>query len=323
VRLVRYVGYRLVTALPVIFGIIVLNFLLIHLAPGDAASVLAGESGAATPEYMDELRHKFGLDQSLTMQFLSYASNMAHFSLGYSYRNDADVSCLIVERLGPTCLLMLTAFGTALALGITLGLVAATARNSWRDSIISLISLVAYATPGFWLGLMMIVIFSIRLGWLPTSGFDTVGAGHKGWAEVWDIGRHLVMPAVSLALFYLALYTRLMRASILEQTGVDYVTTARAKGQTERRIMTGHVLRNALLPIVTLAGVQAGNLIGGSIVVETVFGWPGIGTLAFNALQSRDLNLVLAIFFISACLVVTINLIVDVLYFMLDPRMEI
>jgi peptide/nickel transport system permease protein len=323
VRLARYVGYRLVTALPVILGIIVLNFLLIHLAPGDAASVLAGESGAATPEYMDELRHKFGLDQSLTMQLLSYASNMAHFSLGYSYRNDADVSGLIFERLGPTCLLMLTAFGTALVLGIILGLVAATARNSWRDSIISLISLVAYATPGFWLGLMMIVIFSIRLGWLPTSGFDTVGAGHEGWAEARDIGRHLVMPAVSLALFYLALYARLMRASVLEQTGMDYVTTARAKGQTERRIMTGHVLRNALLPILTLAGVQAGNLIGGSIVVETVFGWPGIGTLAFNALQSRDLNLLLAIFFISACLVVVINIVVDVLYFMLDPRMEV
>jgi peptide/nickel transport system permease protein len=311
VRFARYIGYRLATALPVIFGIIVLNFLLIHLAPGDAASVLAGESGAATSEYMDELRHKFGLDQSLGMQFLNYVSNMAHFSLGYSYRNDADVSGLILERLGPTCLLMLTAFGAALALGIALGLVAATGRNSWRDGVISLVSLVAYATPGFWLGLMMIVIFSIRLGWLPTSGFDTVGAGHEGWAEVWDIGRHLVMPAVSLALFYLALYARLMRASVLEQTGMDYVTTARAKGQTERRIMTGHVLRNALLPIVTLAGV-----------VETVFGWPGIGTLAFNALQSRDLNLLLAIFFISACLVVIINLVVDVLYFMLDPRME-
>ena len=322
-RFVRYVAYRLLTAVPVIFGIIVVNFLLIHLAPGDAASVLAGESGAATPEYIDELRHKFGLDQSLGMQFVDYVSNMAHFSLGYSYRNDADVGGLILERLGPTCLLMLTAFGTALALGITLGLVAATARNSWRDSIISLISLIAYATPGFWLGLMMIVIFSIHLGWLPTSGFDTVGANHEGMAKAWDIGRHLVMPAVSLALFYLALYARLMRASVLEQTGMDYVTTARAKGQTERRIMTGHVLRNALLPVVTLAGVQAGNLIGGSIVVETVFGWPGVGTLAFNALQSRDLNLLLAIFFISACLVVIINLVVDVLYFTLDPRMEV
>src|SRR3981189_908557 len=164
-------------SLPGIFGILVLNFLLSDLAPGDAASGLAGESGAATPEYMDALRHKFGLDQSLGMQFVTYVSNMAHFNLGYSYRNDADVSSLILERLGPTSLLMLTAFGTAVALGIVLGLVAATGRNSWRDNIISLISLVAYATPGFWLGLMMIVIFSIGLGWLPTSGFGPFVAG--------------------------------------------------------------------------------------------------------------------------------------------------
>ncbi len=322
-RFARYIGYRLLIAVPVVLGIIVLNFFLIHLAPGDAASVLAGESGAATPEYMDELRHKFGLDQPLSAQFLVYILNMLRFNLGYSFRNDSDVLSLILDRLGPTGLLMLTAFGAALVLGTALGLVAATGRNSWRDSLISLVSLVAYATPGFWLGLMMIVVFAIRLGWLPTSGFDTVGADNEGWAEAGDVGRHLILPAVSLALFYLALYARVMRASVLEQVGQDYVTTARAKGQSARRVMTGHVLRNALLPIVTLAGVQAGNLIGGSIVVETVFGWPGIGTLAFNALQSRDLNLLLGIFFVSACLVVVINLVVDVIYVTLDPRMEI
>jgi peptide/nickel transport system permease protein len=189
--------------------------------------------------------------------------------------------------------------------------------------VISLVSLVAYATPGFWLGLMMIVVFAIHLGWLPTSGFDTVGAFNEGWDEVVDVAHHLVMPAVALSLFYLALYARVMRASVLEQVGIDYVTTARAKGQTERRIMTGHVLGNAILPVVTMAGVQAGNLIGGSIVVETVFGWPGLGTLAFDALQSRDLNLLLGIFFISACLVVVINLVVDLIYVALDPRMAI
>jgi peptide/nickel transport system permease protein len=209
----------------------------------------------------------------------------------------------------------------ALLLGTILGLIAATGRNSWRDGVISLISLIAYATPGFWLGLMMIVVFAIRLEWLPTSGFDTVGADYEG--SVVDVARHLTMPAITLGLFYLALYARVMRASVLEQTDMDYVTTARAKGQTERRVMTGHVLRNALLPVVTMAGVQAGNLIGGSIVVETVFGWPGIGTLAFNALQSRDLNLLLGIFFVSACLVVVINLVVDLIYVSLDPRIEI
>jgi peptide/nickel transport system permease protein len=322
-RLARYLGYRLLLALPVLAGIIVLNFFLIHLAPGDAASVLAGESGAATPEYMDILRHKFGLDQPLSTQFFVYLLNMARFDLGYSFRNDSPVAALILDRLGPTLLLMLTAFGTALLVGTMLGLLAATGRNSWRDGVISFISLIAYATPAFWLGLMMIVVFAIRLAWLPTSGFDTVGADLEGWDSVLDVARHLAMPAITLALFYLALYTRVMRASVLEQTGMDYVTTARAKGQTERRVMTGHVLRNALLPVVTMAGVQAGNLIGGSVVVETVFGWPGIGTLAFNALQSRDLNLLLGIFFVSACLVVVINLAVDLVYVSLDPRIEI
>ena len=322
-RLVRFLGHRFLLAIPVILGIVVLNFFLIHLAPGDAASVLAGESGAASPEYMEQLRRKFGLDQPMATQFGVYLLNMLHLDLGYSFRNDSPVASLILDRLWPTSLLMLTAFGTALVIGTLLGLVAATGRNSWRDAVISLVSLVAYATPGFWLGLMMIVIFAIRLGWLPTSGFDTVGADNEGWDEVWDVGRHLVMPAVALSLFYLAVYARVMRASVLEQVGMDYVTTARAKGQTEARVMTGHVLRNALLPVVTMAGVQAGNLVGGSIVVETVFGWPGVGTLAFNALQSRDLNLLLGIFFVSACLVVVINLAVDLVYVCLDPRMEL
>ena len=322
-RLARFLGYRLLLAIPVVLGIVVLNFFLIHLAPGDAASVLAGESGAASPEYMEQLRHKFGLDQPLATQFGVYLLNMLHLDLGYSFRNDSPVGSLIVDRLWPTGLLMLTAFAAALMIGTLLGLVAATGRNSWRDAVISLVSLVAYATPGFWLGLMMIVVFAIHLGWLPTSGYDTVGADNEGWDEVWDVGRHLVMPAVALALFYLAVYARVMRASVLEQVGMDYVTTARAKGQTEARVMTGHVLRNALLPVVTMAGVQAGNLIGGSIVVETVFGWPGVGTLAFNALQSRDLNLLLGIFFVSACLVVVINLAVDLVYVCLDPRLEL
>ncbi len=322
-RLLKYIAWRLLLAIPVVLGIVVLNFFLIHLAPGDAASVLAGESGAGTPEYMEVLRHKFGLDQPLSTQFFTYLLQMAQLDLGYSFRNDSSVAALIIERLWPTGLLMLTAFSVALLVGTVLGLVAATGRNGFRDAVISLVSLVAYATPGFWLGLMMIVVFSIRLNWLPTSGFDTVGAYNEGWDEVWDVARHLVMPAVALALFYLALYARVMRASVLEQAGADYVTTARAKGQTERRVMTGHVLRNALLPVVTMAGVQAGNLIGGSIVVETVFGWPGIGTLAFNALQSRDLNLLLGIFFVSACLVVLVNLVVDLVYVSLDPRMEV
>lgn len=319
----RRFAYLLLLAIPVVFGILVLNFFLIHLAPGDPASVLAGEGGAATPEYMAALRVKFGLDRSLMEQFLTYIGNALHLDLGYSFRNDAPVSQLIFDRLGPTLLLMGTAFVAALTGGITLGLLAASARNKLRDAVISFLSLLCYATPGFWLGLMLIVVFAINLGWLPTSGLEDIGAFNEGWDRVWDIGRHLILPAATLAVFYLALYSRLMRASMLEQTGMDYVVTARAKGLSERGIVYGHIMRNAMLPVVTMAGLQAGNLIGGSVVVETVFGWPGIGTLAFNALQSRDLNLLLGIFFVSACLVVVINLLTDLMYITLDPRIQI
>jgi peptide/nickel transport system permease protein len=313
----------LLLSVPTVLGIVVLNFFLIHLAPGDAASVIAGESGAATPEYMELLREKFGLDRPLGQQFLDYLNNVVHLNLGYSFRNDSDVLHLILGRLGPTFLLMSSAFVLAVLIGCFLGLIAAMNRNTWRDSAVSMVALIAYAAPGFWLGLMMIVIFAIRLGWLPTSGYETVGADYAGWQAAWDVVRHLVMPMIALALFYLALYARVMRASVLEQVGQDYVNTARAKGQTEARILVGHILRNSLLPVVTMAGVQAGNLIGGSIVVETVFGWPGIGTLAFNAVQSRDLNLLLGIFLVSACAVVVINLLVDLALVTLDPRMGV
>jgi peptide/nickel transport system permease protein len=172
-------------------------------------------------------------------------------------------------------------------------------------------------------GLMLVLVFSIWLDWLPTSGMENVVAFHEGWDRVVDIARHLVLPTVTLSLFYLALYARLMRASMLEQRGLDYVTTARAKGQSDRKITTRHVFRNALLPVVTMAGVQTGGLLGGSVVVEAIFAWPGLGQLAFQSLFARDYNLLLGIFFMSAVLVVIVNLIVDVIYVFLDPRIRI
>jgi peptide/nickel transport system permease protein len=322
-RRLIYAGGRLALAVPVLFCIALLNFFLIHLAPGDPASVMAGEGGSATPEYLAMLHHKFGLDQSLPMQLWHYVVNVVTLDLGYSFRNDEPVLNLILDRLGPTLLLMGTAFVISVSVGMLLGLFAGTGRNTWRDGASSVLALLASATPSFWLGLMLIVLLSIKLGWLPTSGFETIGTFYEGRAYALDVGRHLIMPALSLALFYLALYTRVMRASVIEQVNMDYVVTARAKGQTERGIIFGHILRNALLPLVTMAGVQAGNLIGGSVIVESVFGWPGIGTLAFAALQGRDLNLLLGIFLVSACVVVVINLMVDLAYVALDPRMEV
>lgn len=317
-----YVLRRLVQAVPVVFAILVLNFLLLHLAPGDAAQVLAGEAGAATPEYMAQLRQRFGLDHPLSVQLVLYVKQMVALDLGFSFRHGMPVLDLVLARLGPTLLLMLTTFGVSVSVGVALGLLAASRAGSWRDTLISVLALVAYATPLFWVGLMLIVIFSVKLDWLPTSGMETVGAFHEGWARVLDVARHLVLPALSLSLFYLALYVRLMRAAVLEQAGMDYVTTARAKGLNEARITLTHVLRNAVLPVVTVAGVQVGGLLGGSVVVESVFAWPGLGLLAFQSLFARDFNLLLGIFFLSACLVVALNLAVDVVHTLLDPRIH-
>lgn len=319
----RYVSVRLLRAIPTILVIVVLNFLLLHLAPGDAADVLAGEAGTATPEYMTQLRHRFGLDQPLSVQMMLYVKNVLTLDLGYSFRHGQPVSRLIAARLGPTLLLMGTTLLFAVGVGILLGLLAARRLNSWRDNLISVFALVSYATPLFWAGLMFIVVFSIKLGWLPTSGMEDVAAFNEGWARVLDIARHLALPALTLSLFYLAFYTRLMRAAMLEQAGMDYVTTARAKGLTETQISFRHMLRNAVLPIVTMAGIQVGSLLGGSVVVETVFGWPGLGSLAFESLFARDLNLLLGIFFMSACVVVAVNMMVDLVYSLLDPRIEI
>ncbi|MBM3950642.1 MAG: ABC transporter permease [Rhodospirillales bacterium] len=319
----RYIARRLGQAVPIVLGIVVTNFFLLQLAPGDAADVLAGEAGSATPEYMAMLRQRFGLDQPLFTQLFYYVKNVLLLDLGFSFRHNMPVLHLILERLGPTLLLMGATLVLSVASGVLLGLLAATRVGSWRDTMISILAIVSYATPLFWVGLMLIVAFSLKLDWLPATGMESVGMFYSGWERVVDVSRHLVLPAITLSLFYMALYARLMRAAMIEQSRMDYVTTARAKGLSERRVTFRHVLRNALLPVFTMAGVQTGNLLGGSVIVESVFGWPGLGLLAFQSLFARDFNLLLGIFFLSACLVVIVNLLVDLLYTFVDPRIEV
>ena len=319
----QYIRRRLLLAVPVIFFIVVLNFLLIQLAPGDAADVLAGEAGSATPEYMQQLRQKFGLDQPIYIQLWNYVKNVITLDLGFSFRHNKSVSDLILSRLGPTLLLMFTVLVLSVSIGILLGSIAARYLNKWQDNLISTAVVLTYATPVFWAGLMLIVIFSVKLGWFPTSGMEKIAAFNTGFIRIVDIAHHMVLPVITLTLFYLALYARLMRASVIEQYTMDYVTTARAKGLQENRIMWKHILKNACLPVLTMAGIQAGALLGGAVVVETVFSWPGLGLLAYDSLFARDLNLLLGIFFISACLVVIVNLIVDIFYSSLDPRIEL
>lgn len=316
----RFILSRLLQVVPVVLAIAALNFLLLRLAPGDAADILAGQMGHASPELVARMRKEFGLDRPLYEQFAIYIARLLTLDLGTSQIQSLPVMTLIAERLPATLILMVSSILLAILLGIVLGVSAARRHGRWQDNVLTVLALVAYATPAFWLGLMLIVAFSVKLDLLPSGGYSTIAQARTGLGHVLDVTRHLVLPAVTLGLFYVAIYTRLMRTSMLEVLSLDYITTARAKGLSERRIAWTHALRNALLPVVTLAGVQVGHLLGGSILVETVFAWPGLGRLVFDALLQRDLNLLLGILFTSSIVVVLVNLLVDLIYGFLDPR---
>ncbi|AMD00699.1 MULTISPECIES: ABC transporter permease [Halomonas] len=318
----RLILMRLLKAVVVLFMIIIFNFFLIQMAPGDPAAILAGEAGATDQEFLRQLRERFGLDQPLYVQLWRYVSGIAMLDFGYSYRQQMPVLDLILARLPATLLLTGTAFVLSLALGIVAGSMAAARVKKPSGSIIMALALIFYATPLFWVALMSVVLFSVYLGWLPAYGMYTVGAGLDGFALVLDVAKHLVLPATTLALFFMAIYTRMTRASMLEASQQDYVKTARAKGLSPRVIQRRHILRNALLPIITLAGLQAGQMVGGAILTETVFAWPGIGRLMYEALMQRDYNLLLGIFFFSAALVIVFNIITDLVYRLADPRIK-
>jgi peptide/nickel transport system permease protein len=321
-RFARFLLARSVKMVAIVFAIIVVNFFLIHAAPGDPASVMAGQSGAADPQFVEQLRHEYGLDKPLTTQLWIYISAVARGDLGISHQQQRTVLSLISERLPATLLLTGVAFVFALVTGIALGSAASRRAGSWADSLITVVALGFYATPIFWVGLMLVLVFSVWLGWLPSFGMETVGANLHGFAAVADTAQYLVLPGLTLGLFYMAVYARLTRSAMLDVAGQDFIKTARAKGVPEGRILRRHILRNALLPVVTLAGIQAGQLIGGSVLVETVFAWPGIGRLAFDALLARDYQVLLGVFLTTSILVVVFNLITDLVYLAIDPRMQ-
>jgi peptide/nickel transport system permease protein len=321
----RFAGFlvqRVIKMVVMVFAIIVANFLLVHAAPGDPASVIAGEAGAADPQFLAQLRAQFGLDQPLSTQLWLYVSHVAQGDLGVSYRQQRPVLGLILERLSATLLLTGTAFVLAIAGGVTLGALAARRVGRTSDSLITVLALGLYATPIFWVGLMLVLVFSVWLDWLPSFGMNTVGADLTGAAAMLDTARYLLLPALTLGLFYMAVYARLTRAAMLEVASQDFVRTARAKGVPEGGVQRRHVLRNALLPVITVAGIQAGQLVGGSILVETVFAWPGIGRLAFDALLARDYQILLGVFLATSVLVLVFNLVTDLLYAWIDPRVE-
>lgn len=318
-----YIAKRLFYAALTVLGIAVINFLLLQLAPGDAAEALAGEAGTADPVYMENLRRQFGLDRPMIEQLGTFIWRIMTLDLGYSFRFNRPIIDLIWERLPATLLLMAVSILLALLGAIVLGVIAARHANRWPDRLISVGALLFYATPPFWIGLMLIVVFSVKLGWAPTGGMYNIIADNHGFAHVLDVARHLALPAATQAFFYLAIYTRLVRAGMLEVLSLDYIRVARAKGISERRIAYSHGLRNAVLPLLTVVGANVGTFLGGAVLTETVFSWPGIGRLMFDAMFQRDLNLLLSILVLSSVFVVLTNLVVDLLYTLINPTVEL
>lgn len=303
-------------------GIVILCFLLLQLMPGDVADVLAGQAGSASTETMALVRGQLGLDQPMLTQLAAYLTNLAHFSLGYSARFGMPVSHLILGALPATLLLVASSLTMALVSGILAGWVMAAFAGRWPDRILQIVVLALYSTPGFWVGLMAIVLFSVKLGWLPSNGNMTVGASFTGLQLVADRAAHLVMPSLALSSFFVAVYARLTRAAMIEVQNQDFMRTAAAKGLHPVHIQLRHVLRNALIPVTTVAGMNIGNLLGGAVVVETVYGWPGMGRLALDAVTGRDFTVLLGILLLSSLLVIVLNVAVDLLHAWLDPRIE-
>lgn len=316
-----YILTRLFHAVPLLLCVIVFNFTLIHMAPGDPIQSLIGEFPA--PEaYVEEMKKAFGLDKPLYVQLWRYMRNILTGDLGFSFYYRQPVLTVILERVPATMQLMAPAILFSALVGVLLGIFSARKPYSFSDNSISSFALLGYCVPVFWLGQMLMLVFSIKLGWLPSQGIRTLGAELQGFAAFGDRLSHLLLPLLALSIRHMAINARIMRSSMLEVSYEDYITLARSKGLAEKKIVAGHMLPNALLPVVTIIGLDVGFLFTGSVLVETVFGWPGIGRLMYESILKRDYPVLMGTFMITTVLVVVTNLIVDIVYLWLDPRVK-
>ena len=313
---------RLASTFGLLLAVIVLNFLLLKMAPGDPVSVIVGEMGGASDELVAQLRAQYGLDKPVPLQLLIYVGKILVGDFGYSFYYKEPVLQLILQRLPATLLLVLSALFIAVIAGTMMGVFSARRPKGLLSHFVTVFSLVGYAAPVFWTGLMLIILFASFWPIFPVSGMMDVASGGGFFWRTVDVLHHLALPSMTLALIYIATYSRLSRASMLDVLGTDYIRTARAKGLSERRVIFGHALRNALIPIVTMVGLQFGQLFAGAVLIETVFSWPGLGRLAFESILRRDYNTLLAILFFSALMVVIANALTDIAYGMVDPRIS-
>ncbi len=319
---VRFIMLRLfVVALTILF-VISLLFFLLQAAPGDAIAYRYGSGSSFTAEQLEEFRAQLGLDKPILVQYGIYVGDLAQGDLGHSSRFNTSVIDVILDALPETFILMIPALIIGIVVGTLIGIYSARKPNSTRDNGLRLISLVGYSTPEFWVSIMLIFLLSVRLEIFPVGGFVDPRLDSGTLSYYWSVAHHSVLPIFALSLISIATYARFSRTSILEQSTENYVLTARAKGLGEGKTFSQHILKNSLLPMITLVGISLTYLFGGAVLVETVFAWPGIGRLMFDALLARDYPLVQGIFLISAVLVIVVNLFVDVFYGLVDPRVR-
>jgi len=318
----QYAARRLAHAIPLVLGVVVVNFTLIHLAPGDPILALIGEF-QASPEYIQSVRQQFGLDRPLPQQLALYLWNLLRGDLGYSFVLKQPVLEIILDRVPATSLLMGVALLYATLCGALFGVLSSRRQYSRTDNFFTLISLVGYSMPVFWLGQILLLLLSLAYPVFPAQGMESLRESYTGLARVLDVLYHLVLPAFTLGLGYLAVDVRFTRASMLEVMSQEYIRTARAKGLSERVVFYKHALRNALIPLVTITGLNFGFLLAGAVLTETVYAWPGLGRLMYDSIYARDYPVLLGMFVVISLMVIVVNLITDIVYSILDPRIRI
>src|SRR4051794_3438994 len=317
-----YVGVRLAWSIVMVLGIVAVSFVITHILPGDPVDALVGDF-PAPPEYVAQVRSEFGLDRPIYVQLWLYLANLAQGNLGFSFLNRQPVLPLILQRAGVTLVLMIPALVLASFLGAAIGVRAAAHAGSALDSFLTGLSLTGYSLPVFWLAQVLIVVFAVNLGWLPSQGMMSVRSQATGVAAALDFLRHWALPGFCITIYYLAVIARVARSSVLEMLNQDFVLTARAKGLPERAVLRRHVLRNALIPVITVIGYNFGYSLTGAILTETVFAWPGLGGLFITSISNRDYPVLAAIFLLAAIAVVAANLVTDLLYAVADPRIRL
>lgn len=317
-----YACRRMAHAVPLVFGVVVVNFTLIHLAPGDPILALIGEF-QASPEFVQSVRKQFGLDRPLGVQLGLYVLNLLRGDFGFSFAFKQPVLEVILDRVPATLLLMGAALWYATLCGALFGVISSRRQYSHTDNFFTLVSLVGYSMPVFWLGQIFLILFGLTFPIFPAQGMESLRESYTGVARGLDILHHLVLPAFTLGLGYLAVDVRFSRASMIEVMSQDYIRTARAKGLSEQAVFFKHALRNALIPLVTITGLNFGFLLAGAVLTETVFAWPGLGRLMYDSIYARDYPVLMGMFVVISMMVILVNLITDIVYSVLDPRIRI